>query len=235
MNINMLIFAAAGFALACLILGPPLVLVRRRAAKSEPTGRHALRVSGGSAKRGPANEPEGKAPHAAGTEPSATPAAGSDTKAPPSVIKASATKASATKASATEVAATEVAVPAQQTGHAEPDSAGDASTSGGAEQGAATDAGSFSTAGEQSAERSAAQGGEAAATGTAGAAGGDRTGEAGEQGETDQGPAQPGDQPDGGVSVRVLPTALFERNYQAKFRRTHDRIQRLREQLNERN
>ncbi|GAB2686578.1 hypothetical protein GCM10027271_56640 [Saccharopolyspora gloriosae] len=38
-----------------------------------------------------------------------------------------------------------------------------------------------------------------------------------------------------GVSVATLPTALFEEHYEAKFRRTRDRIERLRNQLHEQN
>ncbi len=45
---------------------------------------------------------------------------------------------------------------------------------------------------------------------------------------------RPGDQ-DLGVSVGTLPTALFEEHHAAKFRRTQDRIERLRNQLHERN
>lgn len=44
-------------------------------------------------------------------------------------------------------------------------------------------------------------------------------------------------EPDGalGVTVATLPTALFEEHYEAKFRRTRDRIERLRNQLHEQN
>lgn len=45
---------------------------------------------------------------------------------------------------------------------------------------------------------------------------------------------RPSDQ-DLGVSVGTLPTALFEEHHAAKFRRTQDRIERLRNQLHERN
>ncbi|WP_243789574.1 hypothetical protein [Saccharopolyspora gloriosae] len=38
-----------------------------------------------------------------------------------------------------------------------------------------------------------------------------------------------------GVTVATLPTALFEEHYEAKFRRTRDRIERLRNQLHEQN
>ena len=38
-----------------------------------------------------------------------------------------------------------------------------------------------------------------------------------------------------GVSVGTLPTSLFEEHHAAKFRRTQDRIERLRSQLHERN
>lgn len=38
-----------------------------------------------------------------------------------------------------------------------------------------------------------------------------------------------------GVTVATLPTELFEEHYEAKFRRTRDRIERLRTQLHEQN
>ncbi|MFR9730284.1 hypothetical protein ACL03H_13730 [Saccharopolyspora sp. MS10] len=42
-------------------------------------------------------------------------------------------------------------------------------------------------------------------------------------------------EPELGVTVSTLPTALFEEHHAAKFRRTRDRIERLRTQLHEQN
>lgn len=208
MNINVLIAAAAGFALAALIFVPMLVRARRRAAAdSAPTGRHALRDTG--AKRAP----EGKAPAAGTAESKAAETTAAETKAAETGTGEDKTAAAeqagkgtapAASASATKVsAAPDGAVPEQQ---AAPESAEPSGTA------------SETPAAPKDPEMTAVASGAA---------------ESGATGERPAGqPASDGEQPPG-VSVPAMPSALFEKNYQAKFRRTQDRIHRLRDKLNE--